>query len=210
MTIHQPSSAATYVLGMELDVEERAFVRLAESTTEAIFVTRNGSWVVHLPSVSSGAVGIARRHIVTIRSLDDPSLVLSLPVDDEAVAKTLAELAALGSRPCRLSAVRRACTAIFAGLAPVIALAAPRHDGGACGRASLRGDGAAHDRTDSIGAEIVEVVSGATGLLGEELDLFGRSLGRSRGVVDGGSYCQADEVLTSQIRSRDSTSTHHW
>lgn len=208
MTIHQPSSAATYILEMELDVEERAFVRLAEGTTEAIFVTRNGSWVVHLPSVSSGAVGLARRHIVTIRSLDDPSLVLSLPVDDEAVAKTLAELAALGSRPCRLSAVRRACTAIFAGLAPVIALAAPR-DGGSCGRAHLRRDGAAHDGTDSIGAEIVEVVSGAAGLLGEELDLFGRSLGRSRGVVDGGSCCQADKVLTSQIGSRDSTSTHH-
>jgi hypothetical protein len=107
---------------MDFDLKERVLIRLGDYATEAMFVTATGSWAVILPGLSSGALGVARRHIVTIRSLDDPGLLISLPVEDNAVAESLGELAALGSRSHSLLSGRRACAAVFASLAPFIAL----------------------------------------------------------------------------------------
>lgn len=106
---------------MHFDVDERGLVRLGHCTTEVIFVTTTGSWAVNMPGSSSGAVGVARRHIVTIRSLDDPALVICVPVDDHAVSDTIGKLGALGSTSHSLTAVRQACASVFASLAPLIA-----------------------------------------------------------------------------------------
>src|SRR5438270_2530996 len=107
---------------MFFEPADRGIVRFGEATTEALLVAAVGSWAVNLPGASSGAIGVVRRHIVTIRSLEDPSLLISLPVEDESVSAALSNLAAVGSGSHPIAAVREACAPVLANLAPIFGL----------------------------------------------------------------------------------------